>query len=254
MRHLTAEDIARLAATYHVEPGAIEDISTDELVFDHTITDPPYSKRTQDNTRRGKQSRENISEAMPLGFDPADTAKRNLWAQKIAYATRLWAAVFSDHEGSMEWAAALERAGMVYVRCALWVRTGDDELTVDRPGHSGAPQFTGDRPAAGHEVLVLAHARGKRMTWNGGGRAAIYTAPVVPSSVRAHSTEKPVELMRDIIKDFCAPGQTVFDPFAGSGTTLVAAKNLGVHALGVELDRKFAGYAARRAAAASALT
>lgn len=253
MRHLTAEDAKRLAAAYHVESGAIEDISTDELVFDHTITDPPYDKRTQNNTRRGKQTRKGISEAMPLGFDPATAARRDRWAQIIARATRGWAAVFSDHESSMEWADALERHGMVYIRSGLWIRTGDDELTGEEPTLSGAPQFTGDRPAAGHEVIVFAYAGGRRPRWNGHGKRAIYTDPVVPSSQRIHSTEKPVELMRKIIRDFCSPGETVFDPFAGSGTTLVAARNLDVHAMGVELDRKFADYAARRAAAASRL-
>lgn len=246
----TAELAAR---AYVVRHSAIEDVATEEAIFDHTITDPPYAPRTQNNTRRGRNRDDGISDAMPLGFNPATEIKRARWAAWIARVTRRWAAVFSDHESSMDWAEHLERAGMIYVRCAIWVRTGDRELDAvsGKPTPSGAPQFTGDRPAAGHEVIVLAHARDARMRWNGGGRQGVYVAPIVPGSDRLHSTEKPLSLMLDIVRDFARPGETVIDPFCGSGTTLVAAKQLGVACAGIELDPKFASLAARRAASAS---
>ena len=60
-----------------------------------------------------------------------------------------------------------------------------------------------------------------------------------------------VSLMADIIRDFCRPGETIVDPFAGSGTTIVAAKQLGIGAFGCELNAKHANYANRRIAAAS---
>jgi site-specific DNA-methyltransferase (adenine-specific) len=248
----TAELAARAYAVRH---SAIEDVTTDEAIFDHTITDPPYARRTQDNTRRGDKRDDAISKDMPLGFDAATYAKRSRWAEWIARVTRRWAAVFSDHESSMDWAEHLERAGMVYVRCAIWVRTGDRDLeqVTGKPTPSGAPQFTGDRPAAGHEVIVLAHQPERRMRWNGGGRQGVYVAPIVSPENRLHSTEKPLSLMLDIVRDFARPGETVVDPFCGSGTTLVAAKQLGVACAGIELDQKHASLAARRAAAATTL-
>lgn len=243
------------AGAYCVLAKSCEDsLNFESHAFDHTVTDPPYANRTQDNTRRGRQSKKSISEAMPLGFDPATTEKRARWARAIAHNTRRFALVFSDHESSMDWATHLEAAGMEYIRAALWIRTGDIELTADRPRHSGTPQFTGDRPAAGHEVIVIAHQRkangGLRMRWNGRGKAAIYTAPIVPHGERLHTTQKPLALMHDILRDFVRPGERVFDPFCGSGTTLVAAKNLGMPCLGIELDPKFADLAARRAVGA----
>lgn len=61
-----------------------------------------------------------------------------------------------------------------------------------------------------------------------------------------HPTVKPVALMEYLIKLVLPPGGIVLDPFAGSGTTLVAAKNLGVRAIGMELDPEYAAIAIRR--------
>jgi site-specific DNA-methyltransferase (adenine-specific) len=66
------------------------------------------------------------------------------------------------------------------------------------------------------------------------------------SSVRAHPTQKPVDLMQWCIGFVKA--ETICDPFMGSGTTLVAAKNLGRKALGIEIEEKYCEIAAKRLA------
>ena len=64
---------------------------------------------------------------------------------------------------------------------------------------------------------------------------------------RAHPTQKPLKLMTWCIVH--APkAQTILDPFMGSGTTLVAAKNLGRRCIGIELEQKYCDIAIQRLA------
>jgi DNA modification methylase len=62
----------------------------------------------------------------------------------------------------------------------------------------------------------------------------------------AHGTQKPVECMRRPILNNSGPGEAVYDPFLGSGTTLIAAQTTGRVCLGVELDLAYVDVAVRR--------
>ncbi len=63
-----------------------------------------------------------------------------------------------------------------------------------------------------------------------------------------HPTEKPLSVLTALIAAFCPVGGLVLDPFAGSGSTLLAASSLGCHQLGIELDAKYHAIACDRLA------
>lgn len=78
------------------------------------------------------------------------------------------------------------------------------------------------------------------------GRRGLLTSPVdvlevprVSRAERLHAAEKPVELLKQIITFSTLPGDFVFDPCCGSGSTLVAAKETKRQALGIELDKDY---------------
>ena len=65
-----------------------------------------------------------------------------------------------------------------------------------------------------------------------------------------HPTQKPEKLVAKIILASSKPGDVIFDPFLGSGTTSTVAKKLGRHYVGIEIDRRFACLAEKRIAIA----
>lgn len=79
--------------------------------------------------------------------------------------------------------------------------------------------------------------------WHGPRTSSILRFPIVPGN-REHPTEKPVPLMAELLRK--SPPGVILDPFAGSGSTLRAAKDLGRRAIGIEINEKYAEVAARK--------
>jgi DNA modification methylase len=68
----------------------------------------------------------------------------------------------------------------------------------------------------------------------------------ISGRVRHHPTEKPVDVLRQLIESSSVMGEVVYDPFAGSGSTLIAAFIEGRQAIGAEVEERYCETAARR--------
>jgi len=193
-----------------------------DVGLDAIITDPPYDQTTHEGARRDAKSR-----LSPIDFSPIDPS----WVVPMLLSTSCsgWIICFC----SMEMLGDYKRnAGEWWVRSGFWHRT------------NGTPQFSGDRPAQPGEGLVIMHGPNSKKSWSRGGHQAFWETSI--SSGGLHPTGKPLKLMQMLVNDFTEPGQLILDPFMGSGTTLLAAKNLGRKAIGIEIEEKYCEIAARR--------
>jgi site-specific DNA-methyltransferase (adenine-specific) len=73
----------------------------------------------------------------------------------------------------------------------------------------------------------------------------VFSFPSPAASVREHSTQKPVELLKNIIQ-LARRGETVLDPFMGSGTTGVACAESGRKFVGIEINEHYFSIACKR--------
>lgn len=206
---------------------------------DVVITDPPYSRHVHENQKRIVGKRKVAKE--DLGFSHLTPALRRGVARELARVTRRWALVFCATEQAHLWRNSLIAAGMRYVRTGFWRKL------------LAQPQISGDRPSVVTEAIVIAHHPRHRLYWNGHGAPAFWDAPLEEApwwdapvahgtrsneggSKRFHTTQKPLLLLDQLVRQFSDAGETVFDPFSGSATTGAAAIRLGRHYRGCELD------------------
>jgi site-specific DNA-methyltransferase (adenine-specific) len=116
-------------------------------------------------------------------------------------------------------------------------------LIWDKGGHAGMGDLSFPWKPNTEEIYVIGPGfAGPRTT-----SVLSYWIHPTFNAEREHPTQKPVELMRDLISK-CPPLCDVVDPFMGSGTTLRAAKDCGRHAVGIEIDERYCEIAARRMA------
>ena len=81
---------------------------------------------------------------------------------------------------------------------------------------------------------------------NGKRDQSVFRMHIGPLSFPFHPTQKPVELMAYLIRKVTQPGDTVLDPFMGSGTTGVACAQLGRDFIGIEIDPNYVAIAKKR--------
>jgi site-specific DNA-methyltransferase (adenine-specific) len=114
-------------------------------------------------------------------------------------------------------------------------------LIWDTKGALGMGNLSVPWKPSDQEIYVLGYGFEGRRTSN-----VLCHAPV-QSAGRLHPHEKPIPLLLDLLSK-CPTGWTIADPFSGSGSTLVAAKQMGLRAIGVELEERYCEIAAKRLA------
>jgi site-specific DNA-methyltransferase (adenine-specific) len=202
---------------------------------DHVITDAPYSDLVHDT--RGKRQdlrKDRGPELSRLDFDSI-TSFQDKFSNLICKVCNGWFLTFSDIFGIPAWREAIIAAGGKSKSVALWIKP------------DCAPQFNGQKPATAFECIGIFWTGTGYSQWNGGGSRGLYTHNTnSPDRHGIHPTEKPVGLMRELVTLFTQYGQTILDPFMGSGTTGVACVKLGRKFIGIERERKYFDIACKR--------
>lgn len=200
---------------------------------DHVISDPPYEDEL--HAAIGRIRRNDGHEMITdLGFAGVN-ADRAAIARECVRISNGWCILFTLAEGVRAWRDDLQAVGAKYDTCIAWVKP------------DSMPRMNGQGPARGFECAVTAWCAPGYRSWNAGGKRGIYTH-LVNNAERTgqHPTEKPRRLMSELVADFTKPGQSICDPFMGSGTTGVAAIQAGRLFIGIEREPSHFALACRR--------
>lgn len=198
--------------------GSWQDVLAD-VECDALICDPPYSSRTHEghNDHIAGSIMPDAANREALNYDAwtADTVAEfvSSWTGRVWG----WWACMTSHDLIPAYEAAYTRAGL-YAFSPV-------------PIIQKRPRLVGDGPSSWAVYLMVARPRTRHMaTW--GCLPGAYDSVTVKGSGIAGT--KPIDLMRAIVRDYSRPGDLVCDPFAGSGTTAIAALSEGRRFVGSE--------------------
>lgn len=159
----------------------------------------------------------------------------------------------------MTFEGALRESGFIVRQNLIWVK---NSLVLGRSDYHyrhepilEAELDDGDDAAREHEPVLYGFTptepgigrlgRGGER-WHGDNRRSTVFEVDKPARNGEHPTMKPVELVQAMLRNSCPPSGSVLDMFAGSGSTLIAAYLLGMHAYCVELDPKYCDVIVKR--------
>ena len=197
------------------------------------VTDPPYGVQ-YDPMWRAKVRPQNVRRAGVQNDDRVDWEPAfRLFPGPVAY---IWHASMGTE---VVW-AGLRRAGFEIRTMLVWVK---NRLVLGRGDYHWQ-----------HELCAYAVRAGCRSNWQGDRTQTTTWMIPVQRDVRVaendpvteHGTQKPIECMRRPIVNNTARGESVYDPFVGSGTTIVAAETTGRNCYAMEIEPRYVDVAIRR--------
>ena len=130
-------------------------------------------------------------------------------------------------------AERMDKDGLSFFHATIW------DKTKRGPG-------LGWRYRRDYEMVMVAHKRGGKLAWNEEEGAVSNILRFRPEKNDLHPTMKPTSMVEQFLRVHTMPGDLVIDPFAGSGTTGRAAKDMGRKAVLIELEEKYCEIAAKR--------
>jgi site-specific DNA-methyltransferase (adenine-specific) len=201
----------------------------------HIICDPPYEQLMHDLHGAVKLRRnDGGSERRELTFQGINET-RGPFVALAKEKNEGWLLAFCNVEGVWHWRSALIDAGLKFKTTCIWVKP------------DATPKLNGQGPALAYECITTTWCGTGHARWNAGGKRGVYTHCTNNQERDGrHPTEKPRRLMAEIIADFTKPEQTILDPFMGSGTTGVAAVQLGRNFIGIEQSPEYFEIACER--------
>lgn len=195
-------------------------------------TDPPYGNRNNDGDLNASLAAKAGRQAAAIANDDAASMRRVVEGM-LAHAVRilpeeasaicLCTAGGGGPNGPLfAWAAErMDSHGLSFFHCVIWDKVN--------PG-------LGWRYRRQHEMVMVAHKKGGRLLWRDPKRAIGNVISLSAPKTRVHPNEKPLALVRTFLDLHAPAGSVILDPFMGSGTTGVAALQLGLGFIGIELD------------------
>lgn len=214
---------------------------------DAFVTDPPYAISRDTNFQSGDTTgRDTDRFRVSLDFGEWDTVDQDYFMALFSEMYKKLrkggtVVMFYDLWKIQELKLWLESAGFSMFRMIEWVKTNPVPINRKRLYLSNS-----------REVAIVCVKGGKptyNMHWlktNEKGESAygnqdkgIFNYPIAHRKGRFHPTEKPEELIRELIEIHSNPGDVIVDPFLGSGTTAVAAKACGRAFGGCELSTEY---------------
>jgi DNA modification methylase len=198
--------------------------------FDVICSDPPYGINAQDfNDSGGKIPGQHL-------YDDSPTAWRRLMEPAAVLMARVTkpdahAYLFCDVDMFVQLKIYMSMAGWDCFRTPLiWVNPGS--FRAPWPEHG---------PQRKYQIILYARKGAKKVT-------RLYGDVLTYSQDEnvGWAAQKPVALLQDLLRRSCNPGDSVLDPFSGSGSVFPAAHALRVRAYGIEQDPGAYAIAAKR--------
>jgi DNA modification methylase len=192
------------------------------------VTDPPYGVEYDPAWRAAAGVNKNRSKMGEVAND--DRADwRDAWALFPGDVAYVW------HAGlySSVVTASLEAVGFDVRSQIIWAK---DRFALSRGDYHWR-----------HEPCLYAVRHGRTSAWAGDrSQSTLWEIPAREDKGLGHSTQKPVECMRRPIENNSQPGDGVYEPFSGSGTTIIAGEQTGRAVFAMEINPVYVDIAVRR--------